>query len=81
MKELTANLTFLALVGLKDPVRTNTAKLVKYVGGDVEISNQEDLAQQIKNVTVRIISGDHLETVRHAAEESGLLRKEHEEGS
>jgi len=81
MEQFSSNLTFLALVGLKDPVRQNTSKLVKFVGGDVDLNALDDLSQQIKNVTVRIVSGDHLDTVRHVAKESGLIGKEEEEGA
>lgn len=57
---------FTALIGLKDPLRARVQKVVKYAskGG----------------INVRLISGDHIDTVKAAAIDAGILDQAEIEG-
>lgn len=52
--------TFIAVVGLKDPLRNNVKSAIKY-------------AQQNGHLTVRMISGDHVETAKRTALKAGIV--------
>lgn len=73
---LLQDMVFLAMVGLQDPLKENTEQLVKFVAGDVDVVTEEDLTKKRKNITMRIVSGDHIETVRNVAMKAGIIAKE-----
>jgi len=59
---LEQDLTFSAIVGLRDPLRDRVEKVMKYC--------------EKGNLTVRIVSGDNVETVKQAAIEAKLIDAE-----
>lgn len=59
---LEQDLTFSAIVGLRDPLRNRVEKVMKYC--------------QKGNLTIRIVSGDNVETVKQIAIESKLIDAE-----
>lgn len=57
-----ASMSFVGAFGMKDPIRPNVAARVK---------DARD-----HNFTVRMVSGDHIDTARSIAFKSGILRQE-----
>jgi len=74
IENLGNHLRFLALIGLDDPLRENISQLVKFIEGDLE--GVEEGSDYVKNITMRLISGDHIETVRKVAEKAGIIQKD-----
>ena len=62
INELEQNQTFLGIVSLKDPLRDNVKNVVKYAAKGF--------------ITVRMISGDNLDTAAVMAVDAGILRAE-----
>ena len=63
--QLLLNQTFIGLIALKDPLRTGVLDTIRTAkkGG----------------ITIRLVSGDNLETVKSQAVDCGILSKEHVE--
>lgn len=55
--------TWIGAFGMKDPLRANVAKCVKY-------------ARDQGHLSIRLISGDHIETAKQVAIKAGILRPE-----
>lgn len=55
--------TWIGAFGLKDPLRANVSKCVKY-------------ARDQGHLSIRLISGDHIETAKQVAIKAGILRPE-----
>ncbi|KAJ6229477.1 calcium-transporting atpase [Anaeramoeba flamelloides] len=60
--EIEKDLTLLSIVGIKDPVREEVPKAVK--------------ESQNAGVTVRMVTGDNIETAKHIAKECGILKED-----
>ncbi|KAJ3423386.1 cation transporting atpase [Anaeramoeba flamelloides] len=60
--EVEKDLTLLSIVGIKDPVREEVPKAVK--------------ESQNAGVTVRMVTGDNIETAKHIAKECGILKED-----
>jgi len=54
-------LKFLGAFGLRDPIRPNVKSCDSY-------------ARDMGNLTVRMVSGDHIETAKSVAIKAGILR-------
>lgn len=54
--------TWIGAFGLKDPLRTNVKDSIKYARDDMQLS-------------IRLISGDHIETARTVAIQCGIIRE------
>lgn len=67
-----SDLIYLGTFGLIDPLRENIAQTINLLQYGVE----EPEERQQKNVTVRIVSGDHLETAKKMAVDAKILRPE-----
>ncbi|KAJ3450482.1 calcium-transporting atpase [Anaeramoeba flamelloides] len=60
--EIEKDLTLLSIVGIKDPVREEVPKAVR--------------ESQNAGVTVRMVTGDNIETAKHIAKECGILTED-----
>lgn len=58
-EQLEQSMTFTCLIALEDPLRERVQKVVKYA--------------KKGNINVRLISGDHVETVKAVAQDAGIL--------
>lgn len=58
-EQLEQNMTFTCLMGLEDPLRDRVQKVIKYA--------------KKGSIQVRLISGDHIDTVKAAAMDAGIL--------
>lgn len=65
LEELNNNLNFVTLVGLDDPLRHNIKDIIGFVG--------QKVAEPGRKITVRLISGDHIDTVKYIAEKIGII--------
>ena len=66
------DLIYLGTFGLEDPLREDIAKTINLLQYGQEVPEEK----QPKAVTVRIISGDHIETAKRVAVEVGIVRQE-----
>lgn len=57
------NLSFLAAIGLKDPLRPRVSSAINY-------------AQKESGISIRLVSGDHLETAKKVAMRAGILTQQ-----
>lgn len=64
------DLIYLGTFGLEDPLREDIAKTINLLQYGQEVPEEK----QPKAVTVRIISGDHIETAKRVAVEVGIVR-------
>jgi len=66
------DLIYLGTFGLVDPLRENIAQTINLLQYGQEVPEDK----QPKAVTVRIISGDHLETAKRVAVDAGIVKQE-----
>lgn len=72
---LEQDLVYLATFGLEDPLHDDIRKAVEYIAYGHPDNKDKIQAQSTakKNVCIRMISGDHIETAKAVAYASGIL--------
>lgn len=70
------DLIYVGTFGLEDPLRDDITGTVDYIRFGCQIQEEYEKVERRNEVNVRMISGDHIETCRSVAVQSGIITEE-----
>jgi magnesium-transporting ATPase (P-type) len=72
--ELENDLIYLATFGMEDPLRPNIEEAIQYIRyGQLDGAGESEDGNQ---VNIRMVTGDHIETAKRVALNTGLIKPE-----